>query len=238
MSGGYRFKRDVALGAAEALIGLIAPACVRVEIAGSLRRGKHSVGDVEIVALPVVEERAVAAVPGQLDLFGNVTGGTAASVERVSRLDARLDELVAAQIIHRERPYTGQKGAWGEKQKQIWWPVQVNGEAALIPIDLYIVTPPAQWGSIFTIRTGPGEFVGSQGLMKYINTRTPYRQTEGRLVVAATGEEVPTPTERDYFGALNLPWIAPADRSEAKLWQVAGSRRVRRPRTSTGNVAS
>ena len=233
MSGGYRFKRSDALVAAEALLEQIASHCEQVQLAGSLRRGKNSVGDIELVALPVVEEREIAPVPAQLSLFGEAAGGATASVERVSLLDQRLDHLVATEVVFRERPYTHQKGVWGAKRKQFWLPVHVDGNRHLITVDLYIVTPPAQWGPIFTIRTGDADFVGRQGLMKYINTRTPFQQTDGRLIVRATGEDVPTPTERDYFEALNLPWIEPRDRTVAKLWKVAAGRRV--PSAPTGN---
>ena len=37
---------------AEALVELLAPACERIEIAGSVRRGKARPNDVEIVAIP------------------------------------------------------------------------------------------------------------------------------------------------------------------------------------------
>jgi hypothetical protein len=89
MSAGYRFKRDDALPHAWALVQILRPTCAQIEIAGSLRRGKATVGDIEIVARPLVEERPVA---GQLGLFGD---GQPATIERVSLLDPVLDGLAA-----------------------------------------------------------------------------------------------------------------------------------------------
>lgn len=207
MSGGYRFKREHALPRAEALVEALRPACAQIEIAGSLRRGKATVGDIEIVARPLVEERPVA---GQLGLFG---GDQPATVERVSLLDPLLERLAAAGEIHRDRPYTHDKGVWGEKYKRFWLALNDLGE--YVQVDLFLVTPPAQWGPIFTIRTGPGEF--GQALMRHINAHTLWRQDDGRLVHRGTGKEAHTPTERAYFEVLGVPWIEPADRSAEML---------------------
>ena len=205
MSAGYRFKRDDALPRAAALIEALRPACAQIEIAGSLRRGKATVGDIEIVARPLVEERPVA---GQLGLFGD---GQPATVERVSLLDPLLERLAAAGEIHQARPFTHEKGAWGEKYKKFWTAL----DSGVIQVDLFLVTPPAQWGPIFTIRTGPGDF--GQALMRHINANTLWRQDDGRLVHRGTGKDAQTPTERSYFEVLGVPWIEPADRSAEML---------------------
>jgi DNA polymerase/3'-5' exonuclease PolX len=208
MSGNYRFKREHALPRAEALVEALRPVCAQIEIAGSLRRGNATVGDIEIVARPLVEERPVA---GQLGLFGD---GKPATVERVSLLDPLLERLAAAGEIHQARPFTHEKGAWGEKYKKFWTAL----DGGVIQVDLFLVTPPAQWGPIFTIRTGPGDF--GQALMRHINANTLWRQDEGRLVHRGAGKEVQTPTERAYFEALGVPWIEPADRSPEALQKV------------------
>lgn len=52
-----KFPRTQALAVAEELVAALRPACERLEIAGSLRRGKAEVGDVEILFVPRVEER-------------------------------------------------------------------------------------------------------------------------------------------------------------------------------------
>jgi DNA polymerase/3'-5' exonuclease PolX len=56
---------------AAAVVERLSPACHRVEVAGSLRRCAEMVGDIEIVAVPVLD----------VDLFGNPT-----SVSEVDRL--------------------------------------------------------------------------------------------------------------------------------------------------------
>jgi len=48
-----RIEAAVARHHAEALVAQLAPLCQRIEIAGSLRRGKADLKDVELVALPI-----------------------------------------------------------------------------------------------------------------------------------------------------------------------------------------
>lgn len=55
-----------ALEIAQELIFRIRPACARIEIAGSLRRLKPEVGDIELVAIPLYEQNT--------DLFGHAVG--------------------------------------------------------------------------------------------------------------------------------------------------------------------
>lgn len=50
-----RVPRQRALPVAQAVLRDLAPYCTRIEIAGSLRRGLPTVGDIEIVAIPKTE---------------------------------------------------------------------------------------------------------------------------------------------------------------------------------------
>ena len=52
MSGGQPVPLAAARAVAAALRELLEPACARVEIAGSIRRRKAKVGDLELVASP------------------------------------------------------------------------------------------------------------------------------------------------------------------------------------------
>jgi len=52
MSEGPKYPYDYALNAAQVIVNHLRPVCQRIEIAGSLRREKDEVGDIEIVAIP------------------------------------------------------------------------------------------------------------------------------------------------------------------------------------------
>jgi len=160
------------------------PFCERAEIAGSLRRGKAEVGDIEIVVQPILHP-----VRG---LFGDVVG-----------MENALESFPWA--------------AWGRiiksgpRHKQIITP---QGAA----LDVFIVLPPAQWGLIYLLRTGPADF--SRWVV------TPRRKGGGlpshlRVKDGAiwSGKElIPTPAEADVFRLLGLAYTPPAQRKP--LWRT------------------
>lgn len=100
----------------------------------------------------------------------------------------------------------------GPKMAQFIW----EGET----VDLFMVTPPAQWGAIFTIRTGPWQFskwIMSAALPPHL------KQKDGALwKIERKSEEnklgilkvVPTPTEESYFEAVGIDWIPPEERGK------------------------
>ncbi|HEX8276072.1 MAG TPA: hypothetical protein VF615_25770 [Longimicrobiaceae bacterium] len=87
--------------------------------------------------------------------------------------------------------------------------------AAMLPegvkVELYLVLPPAQWGSILAIRTGPAEL--GRFVMERFKRRG-LRHVNGHLENAETGALVPTATEEDYFAAAGLPCLPPQRRHE------------------------
>jgi hypothetical protein len=80
---------------AGALVKLLAPACERIEIGGSIRRQKSWPNDIEIVAVPVIATFA------QSTLFGGLLGR--ATSEQLNLLDERCDELLYKGIL-KKRP--------------------------------------------------------------------------------------------------------------------------------------
>lgn len=82
MSSGKKIPYQKALSLAECLVDLLKPACERIEIAGSLRRKRPEIGDIEIVCISRKTEIR--------DLFGNVTYGPDAIHDWAS-MKARLE---------------------------------------------------------------------------------------------------------------------------------------------------
>lgn len=81
---------------ADRIIKELAPVCAKIEIAGSIRRQKQTIGDIEIVCIP----------KQQADLFGNAGA---------SLLDPELEILA-----QEERIIKGDK--WGQKYKKFHIP--------------------------------------------------------------------------------------------------------------------
>ena len=214
MSGAKTFPLRLGIMAAERLRAELGPYCERIEIAGSIRRGKAQVGDIELVAIPRVDRSE------QRDLFGTVI-----TTREHNYLDAHLRQML------RETPPSIYKSRadlfselglladgvpdvlrWGDRYKRFYF---FWGRAgAVIPVDLFLASAD-NWGAILTIRTGPGDF--STALVTHLKHATPYRQMDGQLVIEATGEAVPVPEERDYFDRAGVPYIEPQHRSVPAL---------------------
>ena len=180
-----RIPLDVAQHLVRGLIATLGPSCERIEVAGSVRRRSPDVGDLELVAIPKVSTR-----PG-LDLFR--------APEQYSPLD---DALLA---LHRQRrvvPHP-ERPAAGERYRRLWLPDPG------IQLDLFLVLPPAEWGPIFTIRTGPAEY--SRELVARL-WRYGLRCVDGQITRFGTGEVLPCREERDFFQRARLEWVAPEER--------------------------
>lgn len=179
---------------AEDLKARLAPGCDRIEIAGSIRRGKVNPKDIEIVAVPTVFTEMAT-----VDLWGNP--GT---------------PITRNQLAHAlELLFAGGSGAWsldpelprnGPKYKRLrYW----GGKG--VCCDLFITTP-ENWGVIFAIRTGPADF--SHGLVTRA-LRLGLKVDGGQLWRVHrddTRTVVPTPEEDDFFKALGLAYQEPQER--------------------------
>ena len=75
-------------------------------------------------------------------------------------------------------------------------------------LDLFLVHPPAEWGTIMAIRTGPAAY--SQEAVTRIKGRL-WRCQSG-WIRDDRGERIPTPEEADFFEAAQMPLLPPEQR--------------------------
>jgi len=185
------------------LVARLAPFCERLEIAGSIRRGRPDPADIELVAVP--RHR-----PAACDLWGNVVATT-------DELHAHCERLRAAGEFADRRGVDG-KGAFGPRYKRLLWtPLDAPGVAP-VPVDLFCATP-ATFGLHFLLRTGPGEFN-----VRLVTARTT-RLADGRPgwlpgtlrvhdgVLWDGARAIETPDEAACFRAMDLPWLEPEART-------------------------
>lgn|SRR3990172_3077140 len=174
-------KQKIPLADAEAqakrIVELLRPFCQRVEIAGSIRRRKPEVGDIEIVAIP----------HQALDMFGTPKTN-----------EHELNSMAWSML--------GRVIKDGNKYKQVELKEGIN-------LDLFIVTPPAQWGVQFLIRTGPAEYSH-----KFVTRRQSGGMLPSNLKVKDGAiwhglQKVETPEERDVYKVLGIPWCPPEERN-------------------------
>jgi len=172
------------------VVELVGYSCERIAIAGSIRRRKADVGDVELVCVPRFEVM-------QADLF--------APGEGLSRdlLSARCVELLADWTLAHRLDVNGH-AAFGPKFKRLLY----GG----FPLDLF--SPPAEcWGVVYCIRTGPAEFSHRLVTPRRQGGLCPdfLRFRDGR-VWHEDGTLYDTPEEADVFARLGVPFVPPEER--------------------------
>lgn len=177
---------------AEDVVTLLAPSCTRIEIAGSIRRQKADIGDLEIVCMPKSERV-------NIGLF-----------EEVYRDTNELDDFVACLLMDGTfSPRLDVNGhrAVGERYKRLSY----RG----FGLDLFAVLPPAQFGVILAIRTGPAEWSHRLVTTRQSGGWLPdwLKVKDGQLLHRLSGEVIPTPEETDFFAAMQWRYISPEQRA-------------------------
>lgn len=156
-------------------------------IAGSVRRRRPDVGDVEHVIVPRID-----VVEGCASLFPEPT----------SLLWLELEELVSQGKCSRA-VYSDGRGRWGDRYRG----VEFRG----FKHELFTASM-ATRGLILAIRTGPADF--SRELVTRLKRRG--LQAEGGRVIytrgKAAGETIDTRAEATVFELAGLPWIPPEQR--------------------------
>lgn len=175
-------KHSQALAIAQGYIREWLPYCERIELAGSLRRGQPEVHDIDLVAMPRYS--------WVVDLFNRPYMVT-------HSLEGPLDQMAM------DRRFSFIKG--GPRYKKIGLPEGIN-------IELYLCLPPSQWGVLFTLRTGPGEFGKWLVTPRQKGGCMPSNAEQQDNCILVNGRLVPMPEEIDYLRFFGLDWIAPQDR--------------------------
>lgn len=204
-------KHDVALKVAEALVEHLRPACERIEIAGSIRRGKAEVKDIELVCVPDLTR-----VPRRAPLeFGKPVPPS-----YKTELDRLIGEMAAAGDVSVDLK--------GDRMKKLYL------RYAGIHVDVFINLPPSQWGVQLAIRTGPADFshwlvtqrkyggalpdryfVKHQVVWdadKIRKSGMPEDPNKAVMLYVDEGSHVPMAEEAEFLGFCGLGWIEPRER--------------------------
>ena len=188
MSLGTRVPLEQARELAARLGAELESLASRIHVAGSVRRQRPIVSDIEFV----LEPRRLSA-----DLFG-VAG--APDVEPIQRLAE----------------------SWGRIKRagpRLIGIADVLGSG--IDCELYLVHPPAQWGVILAIRTGPREL--SQLAVSRMH-RFRRRCEDGRVVDMGTGATIPCESEERFFELAGMSCLPARFRDTAAAGAPVGGR--------------
>lgn len=206
----YRPARAIA----DTLAADLAGACERIEIAGSLRRQKPVVNDIELVAIPRCrpEERE-----HQVGLFTPPP-----EPPLVSCLWERLN-AAPREVIQPIKPGSREVEPdlrWQEKRLAGSRYFRLYLPEHEIKVDLFM-TDPQRWGLIFTIRTGSALF--SEALVTRWTRISRGGHSKDGLLHDRERVVVPTPEEPDVFYACRACWIDPPFRKgEESIRPVPG----------------
>lgn len=180
-----RWPYEAAMEVARELVGLLEPTCDRIQIAGSLRRRKPMVGDVEIVYVSRVEMR-------RDGLFDS---------ESVSLADETLLSLIDQGVLERRLNANGRQ-MWGDWNK---FAVHV---ATGIPVDFFR-TNETSWWNYLVCRTGPGASnVRIADTAQRLGLKwNPYGPgfSRGRDILVMSSEQ-------EVFETVGLPYLEPEER--------------------------
>ncbi len=181
-----KMKLGKAYAIANKLARALEKGCEKIQVAGSVRREKAEVSDIEIVDQP------------HLNTDANLLGDSWVISDSLTPVLEELGNLGAL----------GEYVRGGDRQKVYKLP---EG----IPLELYIVLPPAQWGVILTLRTGPQLF--SKKLVtqrRYGGFMPAWARCKDGGIYDSEGNLIEMPEEQDFFKFLNLPWLDPRDRDD------------------------
>ena len=169
---------------AEALIERLAPACHRIEVAGSLRRQCDEIGDIELIAVPILNAGLMPGVPG--------------AVSKINFLDMWASPHI--QIIKD-----------GDKYKQFTFKTKNKQQ---YQVDLFLQPDPQTWGVNYMIRTGSKDFARRMVTSTENGGFRPwrYRVENARVIDIESNLPLPTPEEMDVFTFWNMEFIPPKNR--------------------------
>lgn len=188
MSDKVKFPLDDARAVAEALVFSLKDSCERIMIAGSIRREKRMVGDIEIVYIPKYERRPV---PG--DMF---------ALKDTSLADLAIHRLMELSILDLRENANGHI-SFGDKNKLM------RHIASGVPVDLFATTK-ENWFNYLVCRTGPAD------LNKEICMRAQKMGAKWNPYGCGfTDKEYttwPMHSEEDVFKFVGLPYSEPKDR--------------------------
>ena len=182
-----RWPATIARRIAVELVEALTPRCEQVCIAGSLRRGKAEVGDIEILYVPHI---------GLVRKFN----------ELFPKLGSLTDELLEqwlTQGVLTKRPNRNGVTAWGPFNKL------ARHAASGVSVDLFATTR-ERWFVSLVVRTGSAEM--NTQLAASALRRGLQLHAYGDIERTATGEHIAPQSEREVFELCGIAYRDPTER--------------------------
>lgn len=169
---------------AEALVRMLSSYCEQIEIAGSIRREKAEVGDIELVAIPKYQVKMKG-----LSKFLSLSD----QIDQVNLLEEMIETMVARGDC--------QLGKNGPRYKELIY--SHRG----FKVDLFIANK-ENFGLIHMIRTGSADY--AKQFMIELNKKGVYKVKGGYLWLQ--DEKISVSSEEQLYQTVGFPWKSPQDR--------------------------
>jgi len=201
---GTRIAWAFAAAVADEVLAELTPLCTRVEVAGSIRRRRETVKDVEVVCVPHVR-------PPALDMFGKPLAAP------VDTLSLYLDEHVHGKAgLWKLRPGKDGRTTFGALNKLLLRRVDVTLHLdGWMPVDVFTATD-ANWGRDLWVRTGPADLNTAIATLA-MRAGTPFHAYGVNAFTGKLGD-VQCPDEESFAKALGIPCRPPKERTNE--WAV------------------
>lgn len=183
-----RFPNALGMVVAAEICAALKPVCKKLVVAGSLRRRKPTIGDVEILYVGEFETRQ-----HPEDMFASIN---------VNLADEAIAKLESSGVLERRKNVNGST-MYGPKNKFM------RHVASGIPVDLFSTTS-ENWFVSLVIRTGSKEMnlKLTDGAIKLGRTLNAY----GSGVTLEDGRVMPATSEQQVFSLCNVPYREPHER--------------------------
>jgi len=182
-----KWPAEQAQAVADEIVARLLPFCERIVVAGSLRRRKAEVGDVEILYIPRLATTKV-------DFFATATG---------KLVDDELNFMLSCRLLEKRLNKLGSE-MWGSKNK-------LARHACGIPVDFFSATP-ENWWNYLVCRTGGAQSnvaVASAAQRKGWKWN-PYGVGFSRGgALAGDSETHPVASEQEVFQFVGMPYREP-----------------------------
>lgn len=185
-SSKHKFPRSTAIAVAHEVVEAIKPLCEEgfLKLCGSLRRGKHTVGDIEVVYVPVTQTEA--------DGFFET--------RTFVPLDRLLEQLIVDRILQKRLNVNGSE-TWGPKNKYA-----VHCKSS-VPIDFFATTKRDFWNYV-VCRTG-GERTNIRIASAAKQKRLKWNPYDGGFTDLRTHEKILCSSEEEVFAVAGLDYLPP-----------------------------
>ena len=179
------------------LCDVLSDGAERIEIAGSIRRGKPEVKDIEIVVIPRFEQRAGT---GQIGL------GAPLPTVRVNLLSERVEALGSG-LVQPIKPGTHEVIPWHLADDGAYWRIWLPADE--VKVDVFLCNPET-WGLNYLIRTGSADF--SRAVLMRWKAISGGGRSDGLRLTWPDGRHEPAPEETDVFRVCRMEWVIPSRR--------------------------